>query len=85
MKTLETTTFDDFGDTQTIWEIYGEILDFYDEQTFSAKQISYELGHTKKLINKVLHRLVQKEAVKCVGMDTWGDKRYQLNEEFTNL
>jgi hypothetical protein len=86
MKQLQETTFDDFTeDKQIIWEIYGELLDFYDDQTFSAKQLSYELGHSKKLINKVLHRLIQTKALKCLGMDTWGDKRYQLVEEFTSL
>jgi len=83
MKHLEETIFDDFTeDRQLIWEIYGELLDFYEDQTFSAKQLTYELGHDRKLINKVLHRLVQTKALKHIGTDHWGDKRYQLVEDF---
>lgn len=83
MQQLNKTIFNDFEDRQTIWELYGELLDFYSEQSFSAKQVAYETGHSTKLVNRVLHRLIQHKAVTCIGNDSWGVKTYQLTKEFT--
>jgi hypothetical protein len=82
MKPLTNNIFDDFEDKQIIWELYGELLDYYTQQNFSAKQVAYETNLDTKLINKVLHRLIQHKAVQCVGTDTWGAKIYCLNSEF---
>lgn len=83
MKELNKNIFNDFDNPQIIWEIYGELLDFYTEQNFCTKQVAYETGHDTKLINKVLHRLIQHKAVIEVGKDHWGVKTYKLNEAFT--
>ena len=80
---LEKTAFDDFDNPQIIWEVFGELLDFYTDQQFSAKQVAYETGHDTKLINRILHRLIQHKAVSCTGVDCWGVKTYRLNEDFT--
>jgi hypothetical protein len=84
MKTLPQTTFNDFENRQIIWELYGELLDFYADAPFTTKQIAYETNHDKKLINKVLHRLIQHKAVELVNTDHFGLKTYRLNEAFTN-
>lgn len=83
MKTLTENVFDDFEDRQIIWELYGELLGFYTDQNFSAKQVAYETGQDTKLVNRVLHRLIQHKAVICTGTDHWGVKTYRLNDEFT--
>jgi len=67
---------------QQIWEIYGELLDFYSDFSFTAQQVAYETGYSKKLINKALHRLVQHQAVQLVKTDQWGVKIYRLNDNF---
>lgn len=84
MKQLAETSFNDFENPQLIWEIYGELLDLYTDQNFSAKQIAYETHSDTKLINRVLHRLIQFKAVKQTHCDIWGIKQYSLNPEFTN-
>lgn len=84
MKTLNENAFNDFDNPQIIWELYGELLDFYSDQNFSAKQVAYETNTDVKLINKILHRLIQHKAVICTGNDHWGVKTYRLNDEFTN-
>ena len=84
MQTIDRNIFSDFADQQKIWELYGELLDFYSDQNFSAAQIAYETNTDKKLINKILHRLIQNKALICKGTDPWGAKIYQLNDEFTN-
>lgn len=63
---------------QLIWEIWGELLDFYTQQTFTAKQVAYEIGIDKTTVNRALHRLVQLKEVKCIGTDSWGVKLYQV-------
>jgi len=83
-QTLAQNTFDDFDNHQLIWELYGELLDFYSEQTFSAKQVAYETGQSKQLINRILHRLIQHKAVICKGTDKWNTKLYKLNNAFCN-
>ena len=83
-KQLDNNVFNDFEDRQIIWELYGELLDFYSDQLFSAKQVAYETGIDTKLVNRVLHRLIQHKAVRCAGTDHWGIKTYRLNEAFTN-
>jgi transcription initiation factor IIE alpha subunit len=83
MQQLNKNIFNDFNDPQIIWQIYGELLDFYSQQNFSAKQVAYELGQDTKLINKILHRLIHHKAVTCTGTDHWGVKTYCLNEAFT--
>lgn len=82
LKHLHRNAFSDFEDRQIIWELYGELADFYSQQNFSAKQVAYETGHDTKLINKVLHRLIQHKAVECIDTDHWGIKTYRLNEDF---
>ena len=84
MRTLDKQIFSGFEDQQMIWELYGELLDFYSDQNFSAAQIAYETNTDKKLINKILHRLIHHKAVVCKGNDPWGAKIYRLNDEFTN-
>lgn len=83
MRKLQGGIFDDFDDPQIIWEIYGELLDIYDDETFTARQVAYETGYGKKLINKVLFRLLQYKAVKQVYIDHWNVKHYRLRHEFT--
>ena len=83
MKTLPENAFGDFEDPQIIWELYGELLDFYADQNFCAKQVAYETGQDAKLVNRVLHRLIQHKAVICTGADGWGVKTYRLNDAFT--
>lgn len=83
MQTLQTTAFDDFENPQIIWEIYGDLLDIYDDEVFTARQIAYETGHSKKLINKIIHRLIQHKAVEQAYTDHWGVKTYRLNKAFT--
>ena len=83
MKNLDKNIFNDFEDRQIIWELYGELLDIYIDQNFSAKQVAYETGLDKKLVNRVLHRLIQHKALTCTGTDHWGIKTYRLNDEFT--
>ena len=83
MKQLNENVFNDFEDPQIIWELYGELLDFYSQQDFNAAQVAYETNFDKKLINKILHRLIQHKAVECTGSDHWGVKMYRLNEAFT--
>jgi len=83
MKELQQGIFDDFDNPQLIWEIYGELLDIYDDGSFTAAQIAYETGYSKKLINKVLYRLLKHKAVKQTYIDHWGVKHYSLNHEFT--
>ena len=82
METLPSTIFDDFDDPQVIWEIFGELLDFFDDGSFTSEQVSRETGHNKQLINKALHRLSQHKAVICTATDHWGVKSYRLNEKF---
>jgi hypothetical protein len=82
MQTLPQNAFNDFDNPQIIWEIYGEILDFYDQNSFTAASVAYDVNVDKKLVNKVLHRLIYYKAVTCTGEDHWGVKRYQLNEAF---
>jgi transcription initiation factor IIE alpha subunit len=84
MKEIDRQLFSDFDDPQIIWELYGELLDFYNDQNFSAKQVAYETGIDTKLINKILHRLIQHKAVEFVNTDHWGVKIYRLNESFTS-
>ena len=84
MKTLDQDTFNDFENKQIIWELYGDLLDFYDQDCFTSEQVAYDTVHSKKLINKVLHRLIQYKAVICIGTDHWGMKTYRLNEEFNH-
>jgi hypothetical protein len=81
---LDILRFSDFDNPQLVWEVYGELLDFYADQDFSAKQVAYEVGFEVKLINKILHRLIHHKAVVCTGKDHWGVKTYRLNEAFTN-
>ncbi len=69
-------------DRQTIWELYGHLLDYYHDQTFSARQLAYDLCQETKIINRILHRLIQHGAVLCTGKDHWGVKMYRLNESF---
>ncbi len=80
---LDRETFNDFEDKQIIWEVYGELLDFYSDTDFTAGQVASEIGVSKKLVNRALHRLIQQEAVICTGLDHWGVKRYRLNNDFT--
>jgi hypothetical protein len=84
MRQLDIRRFSDFDNSQLVWEVYGELLDFYADQDFSAKQVAYEVGVEVKLINKILHRLIHHKAVVCTGTDHWGVKTYRLNEDFTN-
>jgi len=84
MRQLNKNTFNDFDNPQLIWEVFGELLDLYSDQNFSAKQLAYELNFDVKLINKILHRLKQKQAVICTGIDHWGVKIYRINDTFTN-
>jgi hypothetical protein len=84
MKLLNQAAFSDFDNSQLVWEVYGELLDFYNDQDFSAKQVAYEVGVEVKLINKILHRLIHHKAIVCTGTDHWGVKTYRLNEAFTN-
>jgi len=84
MNQLDQNIFSDFDNPQLIWEVYGELLDFYNAQDFSAKQVAYEIGFEVKLINKILHRLIQHKAIIFTGTDHWGVKTYRLNEDFTN-
>ncbi|HID92166.1 TPA: hypothetical protein EYP45_03545 [Candidatus Peregrinibacteria bacterium] len=84
MRKLAENTFNDFENRQEIWELYGELLDFYSDACFSAKQVAYETGYSKKIVNKILHRLIQFKAVSLVGLDAWSVKIYRLNEEFTS-
>jgi hypothetical protein len=84
MHTRNENIFDDFDDRQVIWELYGELLDFYFDQSFSAKQVAYETNTDTKLVNRILHRLIQHKAVICTGSDCWGAKIYRLNDDFTN-
>ena len=85
MKQLHQNAFSDFDNPQFIWEIYGEVLDFYDQQSFCAKSIAYTTNTNVKLINKILHRLIYYKAIICTGTDHWGVKQYRLNSEFTGL
>ena len=82
MKTLLQNAFDDFENKQIIWEFYGELLDTYDQSIFCAKQLAYELNMEVKLVNKILHRLIQHKAITCTGADHWGIKQYRLNNAF---
>jgi hypothetical protein len=82
MQTIPEKAFDDFDNPQIVWEIYGEILDFYDQNSFTAAQVAYDVNVDKKLVNKVLHRLIYYKAVTCTGADHWGVKSYCLNEAF---
>jgi hypothetical protein len=83
MNTLNENAFSDFDSPQLIWEIYGELLDFYGQNPFCAKSVAYCINVDVKLINKVIHRLIQHKAVRCTGTDTWGVKRYRLDPAFT--
>jgi transcription initiation factor IIE alpha subunit len=85
MKQLNEKDFADFENPQFIWEIYGEILDFYFDEHFSAETIASHVGTNKKLINKILHRLVNLKAISCAKTDHWGVKYYRLNNEFTGM
>jgi hypothetical protein len=84
MREFNRAAFSDFDDPQLVWEVYGELLDFYPDQDFSAKQVAYEVGFEVTVINKILHRLIHHKAVVCTGKDHWGVKTYRLNENFTN-
>lgn len=83
MKTLPQDIFDDFDNPQIIWEIYGELMDIFDDGTFTAQQVANETAFSKKLINKVIHRLISYKAVTQTKIDHWEVKHYQLNNEFT--
>jgi hypothetical protein len=83
MKTLNPNAFSDFNDPQLIWEIYGELLDFYGQNPFCAKSVAYAMNTDVKLVNRVLHRLIYYKAVRCTGTDAWGVKRYRLDPAFT--
>ncbi|MFN5848737.1 MAG: hypothetical protein ACK5UE_00840 [Chitinophagales bacterium] len=82
MTTITQKYFSDFEDPQLVWEVYGELLDFFNESIFTAEQVSNEIGISKKKINKIIHRLIQHNAVEYVKTDHWGVKNYQLNEAF---
>jgi len=83
MKTLPPTIFDDFDNPQIIWELYGELLDIFDDGTFTAQQVANETAYNKKLVNKVIHRLIKHEAITETETDHWGVKHYKLNNKFT--
>jgi transcription initiation factor IIE alpha subunit len=82
MRQITVKDFSDFQDPQLVWEVYGEILDIYEEELFTAEQIANEIGINKKLVNKIIHRLTQHNALEYVHTDHWGVKNYRLNEEF---
>jgi hypothetical protein len=84
-KGLAKNAFDGFDDPQLIWEIYGELLDFYDQNPFCAKSVACSTNTDVKLVNKVLHRLIYYKAVECTGTDHWGVKQYRLDKAFTGL
>jgi hypothetical protein len=83
MNQINENAFDDFDNPQRIWELYGELLDFYDQFSFTAKQVAYETNIDVKLVNKILHRLIYYKAVSCTSTDQWGVKHYRLNKAFT--
>jgi predicted transcriptional regulator len=84
MRQLDILRFSDFDNPQLVWEVYGELLNFYNDQDFSAKQVAYATNLEVTLINKILHRLIHHKAVVCTGKDHWGVKTYRLNETFKN-
>lgn len=81
-KTLQENAFNDFDNPQIIWELFGELLDFYADQEFCAKQVAYETNTDVKQINRILHRLIRHKAVICTGTDHWNVKTYRISEEF---
>lgn len=83
MQTLPNDIFNDFDARLEIWDLYGELLDFYADINFTAKQVAYETNHSTKTVNKILHRLIQHKAVRIVKTDHWGIKIYRINEAFT--
>jgi hypothetical protein len=85
MQELPQNAFSDFENPQLIWEVYGELLDFYDQNPFCAKSVAYDVNIDVKLVNKILHRLIYYKAVTCTGTDPWGVKTYRLNAAFTGL
>jgi transcription initiation factor IIE alpha subunit len=85
MQELPQNAFNDFDDPQIVWEIFGEILDVFDQHRFTAEEVASQTLCNKKLVNKVLHRLIQYKAVTCAGTDHWGVKTYRLNAAFTGL
>jgi hypothetical protein len=82
MQTLPENAFSDFDNPQIIWELYGEILDIFDQEIFTARTLAHHAIMDVKLVNKALHRLIYHKAVTCVGADHWGVKSYCLNEGF---
>ena len=82
MKTSLINPADDASHRQLIWELYGDLLEFYKEVSFSAKQVAYDLNMDTKQVNKILHRLIQKKAVLCIEEDHWGVKTYRLCDAF---
>jgi predicted transcriptional regulator len=84
MKQLPETIFNDFENPQIIWELYGELLDGYEDQTFSAENVAYLINLNKKTVNRALHRLIQFKAVEQAKCDIWGVKQYRLNPQFTS-
>jgi hypothetical protein len=82
MKTLPENAFSDFNNPQFVWEIYGELLNIFPDCSFTAGELASECFVDKKLVNKVLHRLIYYKAVRCIGIDHWGVKKYRLNEAF---
>jgi hypothetical protein len=85
MEQVNENNFADFENPQIIWEIFGELLDFFFDETFCAVQVANHMSISKKLINKALHRLLQLEAITYIKTDHWGMKHYRLNDEFTGL
>lgn len=69
-------------DTQTVWEVYAELMDFYNDFVFTAAQVASETGYSKKTINRALHRLIQHKAIICTHTDQWSVKHYRLDEGF---
>ncbi len=85
MKTLPQDIFNDFENPQIIWEIFGELLDIFDDGIFTAQQVANETGRSTTLINKVAYRLIKHNAIIQVKIDHWEVKHYKLNNEFTGF
>lgn len=69
-------------EAQTIWELYGALIDEDFNAHFTAKEVAQKLQQPKRTINQALHRLVQEKALELYGKTHLGAKIYRLSLDF---
>ena len=62
-----------------IWDLYADLLEHFPDQVFSATAVAKKVKKNRKQVNRILHRLVQQDAVEILERDPYGCAIYQLS------